>query len=175
MLRHLGASCAFAALICLSQGVCAQQPAPAAAPAPTAAPAPPPPDYGAPITHEQALAAMAAAVAEAKKMNTKMSFSIVGPAGDLVALQKMDGTSNATPDVSQAKARTAVLYRRPSKTFADALAAGNHAFMTFPHVITSNGGVPIVMGGKIIGAIGGSGGTGDQDGQAAAAGAAAVR
>ena len=98
--------------------------------APATPPPPPPPDYGAPITHEQSLAAMAAAVAEAKKMNTKMSFTIVGPTGDLIAFQKMDNTANATVEVSRAKARTAALYKRPSKTFADALAGGNSAFMT---------------------------------------------
>src|SRR5262249_49544872 len=68
--------------------------------------------------------------------------------------------------------RTAVLFRRPSKAFADQYAAGNTAFMTFPEKpVASEGGVPITVNGKIIGAIGASGGTGQQDGLAAAAGA----
>ena len=68
------------------------------------------------------------------------------------------------------------MFRRPSKAFADQYAAGNTSFMTFPEPpVASEGGVPIMVGGKIVGAIGASGGTGQQDGVAAAAGAAAAR
>ena len=81
----------------------------------------------------------------------------------------------ASTEISHGKARTAVMFRRPSKAFADQYAAGNTAFMTFPEQpVASEGGVPIIVGGKIIGAIGASGGTGQQDGVAAAAGAAAA-
>ena len=124
----------------------AQQPAPSASPPPAAAAAPP--DYGPPITNDQAKAAAAAAFAEAK----------------------------ASVEIAQAKARTAVLFRRPSKVFADQYAAGNTAFTTFPEKpVASEGGVPITVNGKIIGAIGVSGGTGQQDGVAAAAGVSAAR
>src|SRR5260370_1044225 len=143
---------------------------PALAPAPAAPPAPPA-DYGPPITNEQAKTVAAAALAEAKKNNWRMAFAIVGPAGELVYFEKMDGTQLASVEISQGKARTSVLFRRPSKAFADQYAAGNTAFMTFPEKpVASEGGVPIVVNGKIIGAIGASGGTGQPDGLAAAAG-----
>ncbi len=146
----------------------AQQPAPS--------PAPPAADYGPPITNEQAKAVAAAAFAEAKKNNWRMAFSIVGPAGELIYFERMDGTQMASADLAQAKARTAVLFRRPSKVFADQYAAGNTAFATFPEKpVASEGGLPITVNGKIIGAIGASGGTGQQDGVAAAAGASAAK
>ena len=145
-------------------------------PAPPAPPVVPPPDYGAPITNEQAKAVASAAFAEAKKNNWRMAFTIVGPAGELVYFEKMDGTQLASVEISAAKARTSVAFRRPSKAFADQYAAGNTAFMTFPEKpVASEGGVPIMVNGKIVGAIGASGGTGQQDGTAAAAGAGAAK
>jgi uncharacterized protein GlcG (DUF336 family) len=153
--------------------VFAQQPAPSPVPA---APAAPPPEYGAPITNEQAKAVAAAAFAEAKKNNWRMAFTVVGPGGELVYFEKMDGTQTASVEISQSKARTAAAYRRPTKIFADQFAAGNTAFLTFPQPpIASEGGVPITVNGRIIGAIGASGGTGQQDGMAAAAGASAAK
>jgi glc operon protein GlcG len=149
----------------------AQQPSPSPAP-----PSGPPADYGAPITNEQAKAVAAAAVGEAKKNNWRMAFAIVGPAGDLVYFEKMDGTQLASVEIAQGKARTAVLFRRPSKAFADQYAAGNTAFTTFPEKpVASEGGLPIIVNSKIIGAIGASGGTGQQDGLAAAAGVSAAK
>jgi uncharacterized protein GlcG (DUF336 family) len=160
----------------LAAPVRAQQPpapAPGAAPPGAAAPAP---DYGPPITNEQAKTVAAAAVAEAKKNNWRMAFAVVGPAGELVYFEKMDGTQLASAEISQGKARTAVLFRRPSKTFADQFAAGNTAFLTFPEKpVASEGGIPITVNGKIVGAIGASGGTGQQDGIAAGAGASAAK
>jgi glc operon protein GlcG len=151
----------------LGGGALAQQPAPA----PVA-----PMDYGPPITNEQAKAVAGAAFAEAKKNSWRMAFTIVGPAGELVYFEKMDGTQIASVEISAAKARTAVSFRRPSKAFADQYAAGNTAFMTFPEKpIASEGGLPIVVNGKIVGAIGASGGTGQQDGVAAAAGVGAAK
>jgi glc operon protein GlcG len=147
----------------------AQQPAPAAAPAP-------PPEYGPPITNEQAKAVAAAAFAEAKKNNWRMAFAIVGSGGELVYFEKMDGTQLASAEIARGKARTSVMYRRPSKVFADQYAVGNTAFTSFPETpVASEGGVPIIVSGKIIGAIGASGGTGQQDGAAAGAGASAAR
>ena len=99
-------------------------------------------------------------------------FSVVGPAGDLVYFEKMDGVQLASVEISQGKARTAVRFRVPSKVFADQYAAGNTVFMTFPEKpVASEGGIPIVVNDRIIGAIGVSGGTGQQDGAAANAGA----
>jgi uncharacterized protein GlcG (DUF336 family) len=105
-----------------------------------------------------------------------MAIAVVGPAGELVYFEKMDGTQLASTELSQGKARTAVLFRLPSKAFADQYAAGNSVFMTWPEKpVASEGGVPIILNGKIIGAIGASGGTGQQDGIAAMAGANVVK
>ncbi|HEY7662702.1 MAG TPA: heme-binding protein [Xanthobacteraceae bacterium] len=161
---------AVGSMLALAGTVLAQQP-----PAAPAAPAGPP-EYGPPITNEQAKAVAAAALAEAKKNNWRMAFTIVGPAGELVYFEKMDGTQMASVALSQSKARTAALFRRPTKIFADQYAAGNTAFTTFPEMpVASEGGVPISVEGKIIGAIGASGGTGQQDGAVAAAGAGAAK
>jgi glc operon protein GlcG len=159
-------------------GAQAQQPSP---PAPAAHPAAPPsaprPEYGLPINNEQAKAAAAAAIDEAKKNGWRMVIAIAGTDGELAYLEKMDGTQNASPALAERKARTSALYRQPSKAFADQFAAGNIGFMTFPdhaRPIASEGGIPIIVNGKLIGAIGVSGGTGPQDGVVANAGAAAV-
>ena len=155
----------------LGSAASAQQPAPPA-PAPAAAP----PEYGPAISNEQAKAVAGAAFAEAKKNNWRMALTIVGPAAELVYFERMDGAQLASTEISQAKARTSVMFRRPSKAFADQYAAGNTSFTTFPEKpVASEGGVPIVVNGKIIGAIGVSGGTGQQDGLAAAAGAGAAK
>jgi uncharacterized protein GlcG (DUF336 family) len=138
----------------------------------------PPPDYGAPIGSDQAKAAGAAAVAEAKKNNWRLAVVVVGPDGELVYVEKMDGTQNSSVQIAQAKARTAALYRRASKAFADQYNAGNTGFSTFPadvRPIASEGGIPIVVNGKLVGAIGASGGTAQQDGVAATAGANVVK
>jgi len=134
------------------------------------------PDYGLPINNEQAKAAAGAALAEAKKNNWRMAVTVVGPQGEMVYFEKMDGTQNASESLATAKARTSALYRRLSKIFADAYAAGNLAFTTFPErPVASEGGIPIVVNGRIVGAIGVAGGTGQQDGVAATAGATAVK
>jgi glc operon protein GlcG len=129
-------------------------------PAPSPASPAPPADYGPPITNEQAKAVAGAALAEARKNHSPMAVAIVGPAGDLVYFEKMDGTQLASIEIAQGKARTAVMFRRPSKAFADQYAARNRAFASFPEQpVASEGGVPIVVDSKIIGAIGASGGS----------------
>jgi glc operon protein GlcG len=138
----------------------------------------PPPDYGAPINNEQAKEAAAAAITEARKNGWRMAIAVVDPGGYLVYFEKIDGTQNASVALAQAKARTSALYRRPSKVFSDQFSAGNTGFMSFPNdarPIASEGGIPIVVNGRLIGAIGASGGTGQQDSIAAMAGASAVR
>jgi uncharacterized protein GlcG (DUF336 family) len=159
-------------------GVCAQaqQPEPSGRPVPL--PAPPPPEYGPPVNNEQAKAAAEGAIAEAKKNNWHMAITIVGPEGELVYFEKMDGTQSSSAALAQAKARTSALFRRPSKAFADQFAAGNTGFMTFPdgaRPIASEGGLPILLNGKLVGAIGVSGGTAQQDSVAASAGVNAVK
>jgi len=139
---------------------------------------PPAPEYGPPIVNEQAKQVADAAIAEAKKNNWRMAVSIVGPEGELIYFEKMDGTQGSSAALAQAKARTSALFRRASKVFADQFSAGNVAFMTFPdgvRPIASEGGLPIVLNGKLVGAIGVSGGTAPQDTVVATAGANAVR
>ena len=146
-----------------------------ASPAPTS---PPAPEYGLPINVEQAKAAATAALAEARKNNWRMAVTIVGPEGSVIYFEKMDGSQNASFLLATAKARTAAMFRRSTKVFVDQFAAGNVAFMTFPdeaRPTASEGGLPIIIDGKIIGAIGISGGTGTQNGVAATAGVNAVK
>src|SRR5262245_49537646 len=162
-----------ASTLALGGTLLAQQPAPSPAPA---TPCRPPAVYGPPSTNAQANAVDAAALAGTNNNNRRMAFAVVGAGGELVYFEKMDGTQLASVEISQGKARTSVLFRRPSKAFADQYAAGNTAFTTFPEkAVASEGGVPIVVNGKIIGAIGARGGTGQQDGMAAAAGASAAK
>src|SRR4051794_10892397 len=139
------------------------------------APASPPP-YGESINLEQSMKIVEAAMAEAKKNNWLMAISVVGPAGDLVYFAKMDNTQYASVTISQHKARAAATFRRPTKVFEDRVAtpAGVPA-LSLDGMIASEGGFPIVMNGKIVGALGCSGGTGQQDGQTCQAGIDAMK
>src|SRR5215467_5413494 len=135
------------------------------------------PDYGVPISIDQAKEVAAAAQAEARRNGWRMAVAVVDPGGYLIYFERADGTQNASVQLATAKARTAALFRRPSKVFADQFAAGNTGFMSFPdeaRPIASEGGLPIVINGRLVGAIGTSGGTGQQDGVAAAAGVSAL-
>jgi uncharacterized protein GlcG (DUF336 family) len=87
----------------------------------------------------------------------------------------MDGTQYGSIVIAQGKAKTAALFKRPSKAFGDGLAQGKLGALSFDGVIAVEGGIPIVVDGKIVGAIGASGGSSDQDGAMAAAGLAALR
>ncbi len=133
--------------------------------------------YGATISSENAKKVSAAAVAEARKNNWTMAVSITDPAGIPVYFERMDGTQNVAPDVAVAKARSAAMFRRPTKAFQDDVAAGGQGlrYLTLPGVVAAEGGIPLVIDGKIVGAIGTSGGTYLQDGQVATAGAAALK
>jgi len=177
----LSISVAAVAAVALSAAASAQQP-PATPPAggpPAAAPAapPPPPPYGPEISLDMARKAVAAAEAEAKKNNWFMNVAVVGPSGALVHFSRMDGAQYASITIAQHKARTAATFRRPTKAFQDGLAANpaNIYLLTLDDVIASEGGIPIVADGKIIGAIGCSGGTSPQDGQACQAGVNALK
>jgi uncharacterized protein GlcG (DUF336 family) len=133
--------------------------------------------YGLSITADQAKAAAAAAVAEAKKNQWTMAVAIVDTAGDLVYFEKMDNTQVGSVDVAIGKARSSARFKRPTKAFQDALAAGGEGWriMTLEGAVAVEGGLPLVAGGKIIGAIGASGGTSQQDGITAAAGAGTLK
>ncbi len=119
----------------------------------------------------------AAAVAEARKNNWTMAVAIVDPAGDLVYFEKVDGTQAASTGVAVDKARSAARFKRPTKAFQDVLAAGGEGLrlLALQGAVPVEGGLPLVSDGKIVGAIGLSGGTSAQDGQCAAAGAAALK
>lgn len=132
--------------------------------------------YGAPIDIDTAKKVAAAAVAEARKNNFNMAVAITDAAGDLVYFEKMDNTQTASVAVAQGKARSATLYRRPTKAFQDILAAGGDGLrvLGLEGAVPVEGGLPLIVGGKIIGAIGTSGGSAPQDGQVAKAGLAVL-
>ena len=133
--------------------------------------------YGPSIVAEQAKTAAAAAVAEAKKNQWTMAVAIVDTAGDLVYFEKMDNTQVGSVDVAIAKARSSARFKRPTKAFQDALAAGGEGWriLSLEGAVAVDGGIPLMSGGKIVGAIGASGGTSQQDGVTAAAGAATLK
>jgi len=137
----------------------------------------PPPAYGEQINVEQAKKAAEAAVDEAKKINTFMAIAVVSPSGDLVYFEKMDNTQFASINIAIHKARAAATFRRPTQSFEERVGAGGVGLtlLTLDGIIASPGGNPILVGGKVIGAMGVSGGTGAQDHQVSLAGVAAVK
>ncbi|MGC2697057.1 MAG: heme-binding protein [Candidatus Angelobacter sp.] len=133
--------------------------------------------YGPPISVESAKKAAAAALAEAVKNHWIMAVAVVDPTGTLVYYEKTDNTQIGSANVSINKARSAALYKRPTKAFQDALASGGAGMrvLGLEGAVPVEGGVPIIADGKIIGAIGVSGANSDQDGQCANAGAAVIK
>ena len=138
-------------------------------------PPPTPPAYGVPISLEQAKAAIAGAAAESKKNGWNHVFAVVDGGGNLIAFEKSDLAGNASIRIAQAKARMAASFRVPTKVYQDRLAGGETFILGLPGAVPATGGVPIIVDGKLIGAIGVSGATGLQDHQSAEAGAAAVK
>jgi len=137
--------------------------------------APPSTPYGAPILLEAAKKAIAAAEAEAMQNNWSVAIAIVDSGGNLVMLQRLDNAQLSAVRIAEAKARTAVEFRRPTKVLEDAVAGGGIGLrvLTFGASV-AEGGVPLVSGGRIVGGIGVSGVASDQDAQVAQAGAAAL-
>lgn len=133
--------------------------------------------YGPPITLEQAKKVMAGAEAEAAKNKWAMTIVILDSGCNPVMMHKADGSQMAAPQVAQEKAYTACAYKRPTKALQDALARGaaDWRYLTFPRMITADGGHPIVVGGVIVGAIGVSGATGPDDSRVAVAGIDALK
>ena len=132
--------------------------------------------YGPSITLDVAKTAAAAAIAEARKNTWDMAVAIVDTGGSLVYFEKMDDTQAGSVAVAQAKARSAALFKRPTKAFQDTLAAGGEGLrvLGLAGAVPVEGGLPLIIDGKIAGAIGVSGGTSGQDGQCAQAGVAAL-
>ena len=156
----------------------AQQPAAAPATVPDQMPFDIP--YGNSITADRAADIVKAVVAEATKSprNWKLAISVVDTHGELVYFNKMDNTQQGSVVISQNKARTAARYRRPTQIFNNVMqtpAGGYIATLESPPPTASPGGIPLVEGGKIIGAVGCSGATGDQDAVACKAGADTVK
>jgi len=133
---------------------------------------PPPPAYGVPISFEQAKKVMAGAEAEAKKNNWPVVITIVDSGGNLVMLSRLDNAQWGSIEVAKDKARSAVAFRRPTKVFQDLIAQGgaNLRLLNLSGASMLEGGIPIVVEGKVVGAVGVSGVTSQQDAQIGQAG-----
>jgi glc operon protein GlcG len=155
---------------------------PAAPPAPPANPLDAIPDkmpfntpYGAPISLQRAQAAIQAAKTEAEKRGWAMNIAVVDSGANLVTMIRMDGAQLASVAICEHKARTAAKYRRPTRIFEDAVQKSHFEYvLSLDDIVASRGGIPLVEGGKLIGAIGCSGGTGSQDEVVCTAGAATI-
>jgi len=132
---------------------------------------------GPPVNVETAKKAAGAALAEARKNNWLMAVAVVDPHGTLVYYEKMDNVQLASADVCIDKARSAALFKRPTKALQDAIAGGGAGLRVFAlrGAVPVEGGVPLELCGKLVGAIGLSGGQSNEDGQCATAGANAIK
>jgi glc operon protein GlcG len=148
-------------VLCLSAGAFAQMPNP----------------YGLSISVEDAKKAAALSLSEARTNNWTVAVAVVDPSGNLVYYEKMENTQLGSANISIDKARTAALFKRPTKAFQDALAAGGEGLriLRLQGVTPVEGGFPLLLDGKIVGGIGVSGGTSAQDSQCSKAGADAFK
>jgi uncharacterized protein GlcG (DUF336 family) len=139
--------------------------------------APPQTPYGEPISIDDAKKVAAACVTTARESRWSMAIAIVDAAGYLVYFERMANTQLASVDLAVAKAKSAALFRRPTKVFQDALAAGGDGLriLGLTGAMPNGGGVPIVVDGRIVGAVGVSGGSAVQDEQVAAAGTGVLK
>jgi glc operon protein GlcG len=133
--------------------------------------------YGVSISADAAKKVAAAAIAEAHKNNWAMAVAIVDTAGYLVYFERMQDTQLGSVEIAIEKAKTAALFRRPTKSFQDTVAAGGEGLriLRLTGAIPVEGGIPLIVEGKLIGAVGASGGSSDQDGRTAHAGAATMK
>ncbi len=132
------------------------------------------PGYGPSMNTATAKKIAAGIIAECQKNNWNIAVAMVDTHGSLLYFERMDDTQIASMDIAIGKAKAAATYRRPTRAFADAINKGSPATATLPGVFASPGGVPVFVGGKIVGAAGVSGVTGDQDEQCARAGIAGM-
>ena len=132
-----------------------------------------PKPYGSPVSLENAKKAAGVALAEARKNNWTMAVAVVDPSGTLVYYEKMDNTQTGSANVAVDKARSAALFKRPTKAFQDVVASGGAGLriLSLQSAVPIEGGIPLVMNGEIVGAIGLSGDSSDHDGVCAQAGA----
>jgi uncharacterized protein GlcG (DUF336 family) len=127
------------------------------------------------LSLEDAKKVAAAAAAEAKKNKWNMAIALLDDGGNLLYFERTDETQIGSIDVAIGKARTAVMFKRPTKALEDALNKGQYAIATFPNSVPREGGLPIFSEGRFIGAIGVSGGTSAEDAQVAKAGTDALK
>ena len=126
------------------------------------------------LTLEDAQRITAAAQSKATENNWNVVVAVVDDGGHLIALARMDGTQKGSVRVAEQKARTAVLFKRSTKVFEDAVLQGRPNMATLPDVICLEGGLPLIREGLHVGAIGVSGVKSFEDGIVAAAGAAVL-
>jgi glc operon protein GlcG len=133
--------------------------------------------YGVSIAPDAAKKVAAAAIAEARKNNWAMALAVVDTGGYLVYFERMPDTQLGSVEVAIEKAKTAALFRRPTKSFQDTVASGGEGLriLRLTGAIPVEGGIPLIVDGKLIGAVGASGGSSDQDGRTAQAGAGAMK
>ena len=124
------------------------------------------------LTLDVAKEIAAAAAAHARENNWNVVIAIVDDGGNLIYLERMDGTQIASIEIAIGKAKTAIGYKRPSKKLGDAIAGGRPELVTLPNAMTFDGGYPLIYSDQFVGGIGISGVTSTQDGYVAAAGAA---
>jgi glc operon protein GlcG len=129
------------------------------------------PGYGTPVSTATAKKIAAAVIAECQKNGWNVSVAVVDPHGYLVYFERMEDTQYASNDIAIGKARAAAVYRRPTRAFMDVINKGGPATATLGGVVASPGGLPLMVDGKVTGAVGVSGVTGDQDEQCSKAGA----
>ncbi len=123
------------------------------------------------LTLEGAKKVAAAADAEARKNNWNVVIVVVDDGGNLLYLQRNDGTQTGSIDIAIQKARTSQAFKRSTKVFEDAIAGGRTALLALPGALPLEGGLPLMSGGQLVGAIGVSGVKSTEDGQIAKAGA----
>lgn len=127
------------------------------------------------LTIAEAKKALAASVAEAQKNNWNVVIAVVDDGGHLVALERMDKAQKASIDIAIGKAKAASMFRRPSAALEDAIAKGRNALLSVEGYALMQGGMPIVVNGDVIGAVGVSGVQSTQDEQIAKAGADTIK
>jgi glc operon protein GlcG len=127
------------------------------------------------LTLDAAKKIAAAAAADAKAKGARVVIAVVDDGGNLILLERLDDTQVASVNVGIGKARTAAIFRRPSKVFEDQIRDGRVAALALPGATPLQGGIPIIHEGKVIGAIGVSGESPAQDEEIAKAGAEAAK
>jgi uncharacterized protein GlcG (DUF336 family) len=126
------------------------------------------------LTLEDAQRISTAARRSAAEKNWTVVIAVVDDGGHLITLERMDGTQKASVRVAEQKARTAILFKRPTKVFEDAVMQGRPVMMSMPDIICLEGGLPLIRDGVHVGAIGISGMKSSEDGIIAEQGAAAL-